>query len=307
MAEQPTSPVGEVTYADVAVQDPLDAVTRQQRLYLLAVSMIGVAIVTTGLVPSKIATFGIELNKPDRSGLLFLLALVTIYFLVSFIIYSASDYAKREKALREADRREQWRLRYLEVAIRLETSEENVRRLYQAGELEAYAGHKIEEKQYRVDTLRILLESTPFDRQMVQQAIKSNPDENKFQLRTRLIATTRMFFEFFLPPIVGLYAIYELLFGAFVFPPIVAAIVTYGLIGLIAGVLAKLVMPGDDPGGLIVTVLLGIAGTFIGRFVAGLVGLSGISGVNLFSILTATLGSVMLLVIYRLLIKRRVV
>jgi hypothetical protein len=156
--------------------------------------------------------------------------------------------------------REQWRLRYLEVAIRLGTSEENVRRLYQEGELEAYAGRKIEKQQYREDTLRILLESTPFDRQMVQQAIKSNPDENRFQLRTRLIAT-RMFFEFFLPPIVGLYAIYELLFGAFVFPPIVAAIATYGLIGLIAGILAKLVMPGDDPGGIIVTVFLGVAGT----------------------------------------------
>jgi hypothetical protein len=88
------------------VQDALDAVIGQQRLYLLAVSMIGVARVSTGLVPSKIATFGIELDKPDRSGLLFLLALVTVYFLVSFVIYSASDYAKREKALREAERRE---------------------------------------------------------------------------------------------------------------------------------------------------------------------------------------------------------
>jgi hypothetical protein len=42
--------------------------------------------VRTGLVPTKIATFGIELEQPNRSALLFLLALVNLYFLAAFVI-----------------------------------------------------------------------------------------------------------------------------------------------------------------------------------------------------------------------------
>ena len=41
-------------------------------------------------------------------------------------------------------------------------------------------------------------------------------------------------------------------------------IIAWIVVGLIAGVLAKLIMPGDDPGGFIVTILLGIVGAFVG-------------------------------------------
>src|SRR5215208_7776204 len=82
----------------VSKRDPLTPVTRKERSYLLAVSMIGIAIVKTGLVPSKIATFGIELDKPNRTALLLLLGLVTLYFLAAFVIYAASDFLEwREK------------------------------------------------------------------------------------------------------------------------------------------------------------------------------------------------------------------
>ena len=77
------------------------------------------------------------------------------------------------------------------------------------------------------------------------------------------------------------------------------------MVGLIAGILAKWVMPGPDPGGIIVTILVGIVGAFIGGWVLNLLGLSASTGsFSLGSILTATLGAIILLAIYRLLTRR---
>ena len=77
------------------------------------------------------------------------------------------------------------------------------------------------------------------------------------------------------------------------------------MVGLIAGILAKWVMPGPDPGGMIVTILIGIVGAFIGGWILNLLGLSGSAGeFSLGSILTATLGALILLAIYRLLTRR---
>ena len=77
------------------------------------------------------------------------------------------------------------------------------------------------------------------------------------------------------------------------------------VVGLIAGLLAKLVLPGDDPGGLIVTTLIGIAGALVGGFIASLVGLGG--GGLIWTIVVATIGATLLLAIYRLLASRRAV
>jgi uncharacterized membrane protein YeaQ/YmgE (transglycosylase-associated protein family) len=77
------------------------------------------------------------------------------------------------------------------------------------------------------------------------------------------------------------------------------------VVGLIAGILAKWVMPGPDPGGIIVTILVGIVGAFIGGWVLDLLGFSGGTGeISLGLILTATLGAIILLAIYRLLTRR---
>jgi len=73
------------------------------------------------------------------------------------------------------------------------------------------------------------------------------------------------------------------------------------VLGLIVGVLAKFIMPGRDPGGLIVTILIGIAGAFVGGFIGSLMGLGPVTGFNLASLLVATLGAVLLLFLYRLL------
>jgi len=64
-------------------------------------------------------------------------------------------------------------------------------------------------------------------------------------------------------------------------------------------------MPGDDPGGIIVTTLIGMAGAIVGGLVVGLLGGSGATGFNIWSVLVATLGAVILLAIYRLIVGRR--
>lgn len=76
-------------------------------------------------------------------------------------------------------------------------------------------------------------------------------------------------------------------------------ILTWIVMGLIVGVVAKLIMPGKDPGGFIVTVLLGVGGAFVGGFIGSLVGLGGVSGFNIGSFLLATGGAILLLIIYR--------
>ena len=77
------------------------------------------------------------------------------------------------------------------------------------------------------------------------------------------------------------------------------------LFGLVVGVIAKLLMPGRDPGGFIITILLGIAGAVLGGYVGRLMGLYGPNeGAGFFM---ALLGSILLLAIYRMTMKRRVV
>ncbi|MGH9815048.1 MAG: GlsB/YeaQ/YmgE family stress response membrane protein [Candidatus Acidiferrales bacterium] len=69
--------------------------------------------------------------------------------------------------------------------------------------------------------------------------------------------------------------------------------------GLIAGALAKWIMPGKDPGGMIVTMLIGIAGAMLGGFIGGFLGFGGISGFDIRSMAIAIAGALLLLFIYR--------
>lgn len=73
--------------------------------------------------------------------------------------------------------------------------------------------------------------------------------------------------------------------------------------GLIVGALAKLVMPGRDPGGIIVTMLLGIAGALLGGFIGRAMGLYGPGEAA--GWLMSFLGAVILLMFYRMLVRRR--
>ncbi len=69
------------------------------------------------------------------------------------------------------------------------------------------------------------------------------------------------------------------------------------IIGLVAGALAKWIMPGKDPGGIIITMLLGIAGSLVGGFLGRAVGLyQGGQGAGL---IMSVVGAIVLLAIYR--------
>ncbi|HVP28123.1 MAG TPA: GlsB/YeaQ/YmgE family stress response membrane protein [Myxococcota bacterium] len=71
------------------------------------------------------------------------------------------------------------------------------------------------------------------------------------------------------------------------------------VVGLIVGSLAKWVMPGRDPGGIIVTSLLGVAGALVGGAIASALGIGSFTGFNLGSLAIATAGAVLLLFAYR--------
>ena len=81
-------------------------------------------------------------------------------------------------------------------------------------------------------------------------------------------------------------------------------ILSWILFGLVVGVIAKLLMPGRDPGGFIVTILLGIAGALIGGFLGRAMNLYGQN--ESAGWLMSILGSVILLAIYRMMVRRRV-
>ncbi len=76
-------------------------------------------------------------------------------------------------------------------------------------------------------------------------------------------------------------------------------ILSWILFGLLAGIVAKVIMPGRDPGGFIVTILLGVVGAFLGGFIAAQLGLGSVQGFDLRSFFIAVGGAILVLVIYR--------
>ena len=85
-------------------------------------------------------------------------------------------------------------------------------------------------------------------------------------------------------------------------------IIGFLLLGLLAGAIAKALLPGDDPGGIIVTMLIGVVGALVGGFLAGLI--FDVDPLDKFfdisTWLTAIVGAVLLLLIYRMATRRRV-
>lgn len=84
------------------------------------------------------------------------------------------------------------------------------------------------------------------------------------------------------------------------------AIIGWIIFGVIAGAIAKLLMPGRDPGGFIVTMLIGIVGAVIGGFIGrALWGSTGVDDWSIGSFALAIGGAILLLAIYRMLVGRR--
>jgi uncharacterized membrane protein YeaQ/YmgE (transglycosylase-associated protein family) len=84
------------------------------------------------------------------------------------------------------------------------------------------------------------------------------------------------------------------------------SILAWIIVGLVAGAVAKLLMPGNDPGGIIITILLGIAGAIVGGFIAVALNISnGIDDFDVGTLVLAVLGAMLLLFGYRLLVGQR--
>jgi len=75
-------------------------------------------------------------------------------------------------------------------------------------------------------------------------------------------------------------------------------ILSWIIFGLVAGAIAKLINPGKDPGGWIVTIFIGNAGAFVGGFLGSLIGFGDITGFNIKSLILAVAGALLLLFLY---------
>jgi uncharacterized membrane protein YeaQ/YmgE (transglycosylase-associated protein family) len=82
-------------------------------------------------------------------------------------------------------------------------------------------------------------------------------------------------------------------------------LLSWVVFGLIAGLIAKAIMPGRDPGGCIITVVIGVVGALLGGFIATALGFGGISGFDWRSLLIAIIGAMVLLFLWRLISGRR--
>ena len=81
-------------------------------------------------------------------------------------------------------------------------------------------------------------------------------------------------------------------------------IISWIVLGLLAGLIAKWIMPGEDPGGIFITIAIGIVGAIIGGFIATSLGFGGVEGFDFRSLVIAILGSIILLFGYRMIRSR---
>jgi hypothetical protein len=245
--EQPT--LSGLTAAEIALSDPLKAETRQARLYLLGVSMVSITIVYTGLVPKEITTLGIKFGEADRQSLLGILALVTLYFLVTFATYGVSDFIYWQRAYRNAQWSEvrQIAIEAGERARQIVTQTAgDLEQLVQAEEVPEVrkqmmenmekTAKKVEESTRAMFRGMSVVQANEATAAMLAAAkavaTKGNfqgtfsltPDERaimRYSALSPTVASVRAVIEFLLPLLVGLYAIYALLVG----PSLVAIIV----------------------------------------------------------------------------------
>jgi len=81
-------------------------------------------------------------------------------------------------------------------------------------------------------------------------------------------------------------------------------IISWIIFGLLAGALAKFIMPGKDPGGCLVTTILGVVGAAVGGWIGTQLGFGTVTGFDFRSLGVAVLGAVVILLVYRLIRSR---
>ena len=192
---------------DPQLRDPLSEVTRKERLYLLAISTIGITIEYTGLIPSEITTFGIRFGEADQNYLLIILALVITYFLVAFTLYAASDFLA-------------WRLTF-QTMIR-ESSQKQIREQAERGQSADQRAREEERERKRPSMApknRDGVSAQPVQNwdAWLQEQEDDLEEELRHRYRAVFFLTTpvsllRAIFEFLVPCAVGIFTIIVLVF-----------------------------------------------------------------------------------------------
>lgn len=211
---------------EIALSDPLKAETRKARLYLLGVSIVGITLVYTGLVPQEITALGITFGEADRKSLLRILSLVIAYFLAAFAIYGVSDFLAWRSAFKvafiqeenakdmlrmsdDASKRhlaKEFQRRKEELQKEAEdTEKELLETLGKAGD----DGPKMDELRKRAELLRMRAESAPATPVLADRVDVVLAD--MYRPVSLSVSWARALFEFLLPLLVGFYVIYALL------------------------------------------------------------------------------------------------
>ena len=157
------------TIDDIKLRDPLSDLTRKERKFLLGISILSITLVKAGIVPTKITALGVEVGKTDQQSILWVIGLITFYFLIAFIIYAASDFLA-------------WRMAFFHAFIEsFEKSE---------------VAHNNISNYSSTERLRD-----------IKNEIKSSLGNRVVFVLTGPVSFLRAIFEFFLPIVVGIYAI----------------------------------------------------------------------------------------------------
>jgi hypothetical protein len=171
--------MAEPTPREISLRDPLSDVTRKERRLLLGMSVIGIALVKTGLLPEKISALGIDFSETNQKSLLTVFSFVTIYFLVAFMIYAAADFIA-------------WRISlYMAIA--------------EAGERRE---KQLDEERSKWDPNDDIIKRKEHRDKHLEEIINR---EKLVFFSTTPVSILRAIFEFLLPVIVGLYSTYLLL------------------------------------------------------------------------------------------------
>ena len=172
----------------VLLRDPLSKEARAERRTLLGASAIGILIVRTGLVPTKIAALGIEFDQADRKSLLLAIAAVIAYFLIGFIIYALSDFIAWRFAFMNTIRQNERESEKEEVEMKLREREER-KRQQEEGSLDYEPIYPLS-RHYQVEA--------PRDIQVLYRIHAP-------------VSVVRAAFEFILPIAISIYAVVTLL------------------------------------------------------------------------------------------------
>ena len=174
------------------LRDPLSDLARKHRTFLLVSSFIGIVMVKTGIVPSKIAAFGIEFGDVDTQALFFVTAATVIYFFAAFLLYSSSDFLI-------------WRLEILKA---LEDQEEVISIKFARIEKE-----REDEKEEEMSQEEIELRQTELRQQIAliqDQLTQINKEIARIKHWENASVPTsisRAIFEFIIPIVIAIYAV----------------------------------------------------------------------------------------------------